>query len=847
MQRPIIPALLSFITGLLLGHWSLYFPYTVTAIALCGIAAAVIALKRRSLSAPNLLLVLPGLAGAALYIYSALWLPAGHYTHRAVTDKADHEVTGMISSALDRDPGRTSFELHVHTLDDALATGTLRVSVREEIKGIGYGDIIRASGKLFEPGEYLNPAGFDYAAYLAQSSIYYMMSVKNTDAITFLQRGSGIFRMAQDWREQIRQSFLSGTSGRGSAILQAMVLGEEGQLTDEMRDRFMAAGVTHIISISGSHLGMLAALCFGLIRWLLFLLPERWYHRLTLSADPKKIAAWLTLPFVVLYTLLAGGQVATVRSLIMITAGLAALILDRENALLHTLALAAFFILVTGPQALFSISFQLSFLSVLVIAYVVSLWNDIRPAAHGFFQKLGANILLLTLISLATSLATAPLVAHYFNQASAVGIISNMVVVPFAGMLVVPVGLFSGVASLFMHHLPFAGLNQLLSDWFMQLVFFFSRIPAAEFHPPSPPVFWLVLYGILLLSAGAYVRARLLARFKPFESYLRPPRAAVIGLVVSGTLLSCLLVLPLLHRPSTTVSFPDVGQGDCALIEFSSGQTMLIDGGGTRDNRFDIGRRIVAPFLWNRGIRRLDIVVLSHPHPDHMNGLVSLLKVFDVGEVWESGMDRDLPGYDEFQQMIRDRKITARIVSAADTPVSIGTATVQVLHPAPGFSSRAKQAYAAENDRSLVLKVQTEGTALLFTGDIGISAEADLLETMRGVKCDLMKVPHHGSKSSSSDTFLAAAQPGIVVVTVGRGNPYRHPAGEVLERYEGVGSRIYRTDTGGATAVSLRNGKMEIVQWAGLMLNRIELQKRGAWEAGERENWKRLLIRSAAF
>ncbi len=184
-------------------------------------------------------------------------------------------ITGMVASPLDRNPGRTAFDLSLLDIDGTRVSGRVRVNVREELTALGYGDRIRVSGMLSEPRGSNNLGGFDYPAYLAQNGIYFTVNVKNAEKIDILSRGTGIFRTIQDWRERIRQAFLASTTGQGSAIIQAMVLGEEGGLTDEVRDRFMAAGVTHIISISGSHLGMVAVLCFGLIRGLLFLMPER--------------------------------------------------------------------------------------------------------------------------------------------------------------------------------------------------------------------------------------------------------------------------------------------------------------------------------------------------------------------------------------------------------------------------------------------------------------------------------------------------------------------------------------------------------------------------------------------
>jgi competence protein ComEC len=846
MHKPIIPLTLTYISGLLLGHGFLYFPYTISITVLFLLLTALILIRFDRLTTRRaLLFILPGIIGFCAYLFSAAWLPADHYTRHIAVDRSLHEITGTITSPLDRDPDRTAFVMDVHDIDGTRVSGKIRVSVREELLPVGYGDIIRVTGKLFEPRGFNNPGGFDYPAYLARSGIYYAAYAKSAQRIDVLTRGTGIFRKIQDWREQIRQAFLSSTSGPGSAILQAMVLGEEGGLTDEMRDQFMAAGVTHIISISGSHLGMVAVLCFGLIRAMLFLIPERFYHRLTLRTDPKNIAAWLTLPLVIFYTLLAGGQMATVRSLIMISAGLFAILLNRENALMRALALAALFILIAGPQSIFDISFQLSFISVLVIGLVVSLWSELRFTAKTRFQKLRNGALLLIIISLSAGIATGPLVAFYFNQVSFAGVVSNIIVVPFAGMVIVTLGVFSGILSLFFQHLPLSGLVQLTADVFISAVSFFSRLPFAEFHPPAPTLLWLMLYAVFSLSLFMHTRARLFARFKPFVSSSRIAKMPIIGMMLSGTCLMLVLALSFIPEQHTRISFPDVGQGDCALIELPGGKTILIDGGGSRNNRFDIGRRILAPWLWNKGIRRLDLVVLSHPHPDHMNGLIAILKKSKVDEVWESGMDAGLPGHDAFSEVIQDRKIRHRVVSADDAPVMLGKATISVLHPRREFKAHDRRAYAAENSRSLVVQVRSEGRSFLFTGDIGFEAEQDIIRRMPGLKADLIKIPHHGSRFSSSDTFVSQTRPNIAVVNVGRGNWYQHPSGSVVARYETIGALICRTDLDGAVTIAMNKGKFVIQRWNDLILRRIVLSDHATWVEQEQANRSRLWIRAS--
>ncbi len=843
MRKSIILFALAYITGLLLGHGFFYFPFATIIAAAAMSSTAVLFGRRSRLPFSTLFIILAiCLIGMAAYITSAGWVPRDHYSESRPFDKETHTITGTITSSLDRNPDRTGFDLGLQSIDNKTVSGSIRVSVREEITHLGYGDTVFFSAKLLEPGAYANPGGFDYPAHLARNGIYRVASVKSEDCIQVLSQGTGLFRRIQDWRERIRHAFLASIIGPGSAILQAMVIGEEGGMTDELRDWFMAAGVTHIISISGSHLGMVALLCFGLIRGIMLMLPEQWYHRLTLMTDPKKIAAWITLPLMLFYTLLAGGQMATIRSLIMISAGLLALILDRENALLHSLVIAALLILAISPQAILDISFQLSFISVLVIGALVSTWNDLVTRAETRLERLRQGTFLLILVSLAASIATGPLVAHYFNQISIIGIVSNLIVVPFAGMVVVPLGLLSGIVSLLTGYLPLAGLNQFAADLFISMVFFFSRLPFAEFHPVSPGLLWLTAYAVFFLSLTLYVRARLIARFKPLESSTRPPYASIIGMAVSGPLLALLLIPNIIPRPHAMVSFPDLGQGDCALIELRDGRRILIDGGGTHDNRFDIGRKVLAPFLWNKGIRSLDLVILSHPHPDHMNGLVAILNKFDVAEVWLSNKDTDLPGFDAFNKALEQRHVPYRNVSADDPPVKMGTTLLRVLHPSGDFSSHARKAYAAENDQSLVLLIEVEGNKVLFPGDIGAQTERYILRAHPDLKAEAVKIPHHGSKSSSCEAFVAAVHPQIAVVTASRSNPYGHPAAEVLERYISEGAKVCRTDRDGAITLVLRKDGIEVRKWRDNMLRRIIIKEWRAWKQGEADNWKRLWI-----
>ena len=846
MRIPVTLAALCFAAGILLAHAFLLFPWTTIALSLVLAGTATLRARANGFSlVPVGLGCLAAVAGAVLTVVSLTHLPGDHYTKTAALDGRRHEVSGRISSPLERDPGRTAFLLKTERLDGAPVSGIMRVSARDEHAPIGFGDLVTLTGRLYPARGYRNPGGFDYPGLLARQGVHAVVSVSRPGDIMVNSRGAGFLRGVQDLRESIRQSFLTSVSGEGAAVMLAMVLGEEGGLTDSLRDRFMAAGVTHILSISGSHLGLVAVLCFWLVRRGLFLLPERRYHQLTLHADPRKLAAAATVFPVVFYAFLAGGQVATVRALIMILAGLTAVLLDRDSALLPALAAAALITLVPDPQALLDISFQLSYLSVLGIVFVVGAWNGLLLPSKARWQRWRNGALLLLIISFATTIVTAPLVAHTFHQVSFAGILANMVVVPFAGAVVVPLGLCSGILSLLTGSLPLAGLNQLSADLFVALVSLFARMPGASVSVPSPGVLFTAGYAGFVAAGGMALRSRLLSRSRPLEFSGRMTRTSKAALALSALALAASLALPLLSPAKSSVLFLDVGQGDCTLIETANGHRILIDGGGTRENRFDVGRRVVAPLLMDRGIRTIDLVVLSHPHPDHLNGLLSVVRTFTVREVWWSGSDGGLEGLDDLQRLLEARGVPFRKRTAGDSS-RYGETIIEVLHPRKDFSARAKHAYAAENSRSLVVRLQLDGTVFLFPGDLHRDGERTLIDTVPDLAADVIKVPHHGSRTSSSEELVQAVRPRIAVISVSADNPYRQPAGEVVARYEDHGARLYRTDRDGAVILIKRKDGWEAIPWAHLSLRTVPVAQPQLWGAIERENGKRLWIRRGA-
>jgi competence protein ComEC len=499
-----------------------------------------------------------------------------------------------------------------------------------------------------------------------------------------------------------------------------MVTGETGYLTAELRDRFMASGTVHLLSISGSHLGLIALIVFFVIRRAVLWLPERLLVRLTLVVMPSQIAAVVTAVPVTFYALLAGGQVATIRALVMILVYLVAVIIHREDDLYNALAFAAILILAWDPHALTDVSFQLSFLSVWCIALGLEWWSaqaspPVDPGASRWTQRLRSNTAALLITSVAAGVGTAPLVAYHFNQVNWVGLVSNPIAIPLAGILVVPLGLASGVAAAAFHSptLPLADWNATALDILLRLVDFFASWPVAIAHVAAPPIAFVAVCYLVL---AALVDRRV----KPWKRGL------------AGGALVILAVPWLVGTPrwmSTTaleVTLLDVGQGDGAVIRFPSGRVMVVDG-GKRFYDLDTGRLVVAPTLWNQGVDRIDYLVATHPQLDHIGGLLFVADRFPIGEVWTNGRRPDRWAAREFEELLARRRIRTSIVPE-NQPLWIDAVRVWRVNPWAESPFSPLPRNASENDRSISLRVEYGRASILMTGDIEAAGERLLVD-----------------------------------------------------------------------------------------------------------------------
>ncbi|MBC2713545.1 MAG: DNA internalization-related competence protein ComEC/Rec2 [Desulfosarcina sp.] len=793
--RPAIPVTLSLMAGIILGEGLPGLAFPVLVIVLAAAAALVTRLRWKQPARWSPLLV----SMAAGYLAMVPWVSPAHGPDHLVhyLDTGYWQIHGTVVDQPIVRFGRTRSILDVNTLSregvSQPAQGRIRMTVMGEAKLVP-GDRVTFPARIRPFRNFRNPGGFDYRRHMAFKGIHGSAWVQAEK----LQRSGSrtrslASRLIGGARHRLTQ-MIDAAGGKEDtdekAVLKALVFGDRSGIDDLLRERFNRAGVGHLLAISGLHVGIVATVAFGCFRWIFSFFPP-----LLWQGWGRQWAAAATLVPVLAYGVLSGMSPSTQRAEIMVAVFLAALILGRAHDILNTLSVAALVILALFPPALFSISFQLSFAAVLAIVYGFEKIGVARKKADSPANQAGGRLISFVLVSALAIAGTTPVVLFHFNQTSVVGIAANLFLVPLVGFVAVPLGLVSAFASTCFESAAASGFWLSIKILHLALmgVDFFSGLSFAAVKTVTPSMLEIILY---YLTCWALLNLRKIT--------VAPWVLAAALVMTAGDALYW-SYQRFWHR-DLKVTAIDVGQGGSTLMELPGGDVWLYDGGGFSNNRvFDMGQRVVAPVLWRKKIATVDILVLSHPNADHLNGLIYIARHFNVRELWTNGDANTTWGYRELMAVCREKDIVVRRADAGTGKIVIGPVALAVLHPAVGFLSHPyeiDQEY--RNNGSLVIKATFGETAFLLTGDIMARAESTLVPRAgRDLASTVLFAPHHGSRTSSSPDLVAAVRPEVVVISAGAGNRFGFPHVEVTDRYRAAGCRILCTGTHGA--ISMRS------------------------------------------
>lgn len=639
------------------------------------------------------------------------------------------------------------------------------------------GRVVEVGGTFERPDPARNPRSFDYRAHLWSRHVSHILSAA-PGSLRVVGEGDRLAGPLQRARHRFRDELGRRLDPIPADLLYGMLFGDSAALDPDLRDRFRDNGTAHILAVSGIHVGI----AYGAVRFCLRRSPK----------GGRLAAAAL---FLLAYAALAGWSPSVIRASLMIGAYIACQALHWRYDLLSAAALAAFVQLAADPRQLFQTGFQLSFLAILLLAFLLPLgaaWLErLRQAGTPAFA---AGLLAVALPLLTIQAGMVPVNGELFRQVPGMAAVINLPVVALTGLLV-PYGLLVFAFDLVGFPLPEAAW--LLGEGMLRAMEALNRVPGWIGLEPKP-LGGPGRGGLLLLYGTAFLFLS--------ETFWRQIRRRALR-PISILFLCLCLAAGVLHAGedrryrTAEMVFVDVGQGDCLHIRTPAGKNILIDGGGSAFR--DVGGDVLLPYLLGCGIRRLDLVVATHLHEDHFGGLATLSHRLPVEAlaVYDDG------GANQATAAEAAGLPLSRILglSAGDSIAFGPSVRIAVLHPPSGDQSED------ENRTSLVLRVEVEGVSVLMTGDIGNEGESALLGRYgagpdSGLRSDILKIAHHGSRFSSGVEFLAAVDPALAVIQVGRNN-FGHPHPDVIEKLEKNDIMYFRTDRDGAILIDTEGGR----------------------------------------
>jgi competence protein ComEC len=792
-RNPLLPTLLAFAGGAMTagGDWlpaaaSLWLPTALLA------ALAVLTLLRWPQARIRLLALLLPLffLSGLLYTESFLTpnLPSHHLAH-FIPEKQDASLTGTLikKPVLKNQKTHLILETDSILLPSAQAslatTGRVALTVNAPLlKGLVPGQDYLVRARLSLPDKQASPGAFDYAGFLAVEEILVKGWVANPifiQPISPLAAGSSPLPppyFLERFRQQFEAFLHANLAPDNAALYQALLIGDRSGLSPEIIERYRATGIMHILAISGSHLVVVAFLSTVFFRFLVSRVP--W---LLLRLPAAKVALALSFPALFLYAGLAGFQPPVVRALIMTGVFMSAILLDRQWSSLNNLAIAAFCILLPNPLSIHTASFQLSFVAAAAIVLVMPYLAAWRPQKdkNSFWPKFRYLLISGLFISGAAFLATAPFALFHFNRISLLGPITTLLVTPFLCFWTLPLGLTAILTQPFAPWLAvfFLEAGALGIQISHALTGFLAGLPFSSLWLPTPPIPILALaYALLILVF-----------------HQRRPLPLLALLACFALLLSSYTPLPKWPDNSTRVSFLAVGNGSATVIEQPDNSVILIDGGGPPTDLFNVGERVIAPFLWHRQIRRVEQIILTHAHADHFNGLPWIIKRFQPKVLWLSETSSQEAGFAAFLQEAKQAGCRVRVAKAGEvlTAGADGFAITCLANLAlpgeQGTNAGGGGIPDNPNNRGLILRLNNGDHSFLFPGDIEKEYEEHILGKGDLLKADVLLLPHHGLKSSGSARFMEAVAPHYWVMSTGKKEPFP-PA-----QYPDSGGEIFST------------------------------------------------------
>ena len=699
----------------------------------------------------------------------------GIFENKYKNIKEDDEISiiGTIVSDPQEKEYKTKYILKIDTINSNKKYKNTKVILytKKGKETLKYGDKIELVGNFKLAQERRNPGGFDYRFYLKTKKIYGIVTTKNTKRLK--ENNVNIISMiANKTANVIKNQSKKLLENKKACLLIGLLIGDTDEIDEETKEDFRNSNLTHMLAVSGLHVSYVLLAVNYII---------------TKVKIHKKLSKIIVMLLILFFILVTGATPSVLRAGTMTIYLILGGIFYRRISVFSSLNLSLLVIIIMNPYCLFDVGLQLSYAGTIGIVYLYPIIKEkIYNKANSILITISANIVII------------PIMMYNFNIISLTFFISNLLAGPIIGIIII-LGFSIIIISLIFFPIAniFSKILNLLIILFLNTAKACANLPFSKIFIITPTLKYIFLYYCLLVFIIIKERAQIRINIKL--------RNKVIAILIILVIINPIKYFSNIKQSNLKIYFVDVGQGDSTCIVTPKNKVILIDGGGnSKDENYDIGKQILLPYLLDKKINKIDYCIVSHFDSDHCGGLMYILKNLKVKNIIIGKQYEEYENYKEFIKIAKDKKINIRVVEAGEKITIEKNLYIDVLWP---INRKKMVIQNAINNNSLVFKLRYINFSMLFTGDIEEIAEKEILDNYKEntelLKSTILKVAHHGSKTSSTKEFINIVKPKYAVIGVGKDNKFGHPSNVTIENLKTINTEIYRTDEMGEISINV--------------------------------------------
>lgn len=693
--------------------------------------------------------------------------------YKNINEDDEISIIGTIVSAPQEKEYKTKYILKIDTINSNKKYKNTKVILytKKGKETLKYGDKIELVGNFKLAQERRNPGGFDYRFYLKTKKIYGIVTTKNTKRLK--ENNVNIISMiANKTANVIKNQSKKLLENKKACLLIGLLIGDTDEIDEETKEDFRNSNLTHMLAVSGLHVSYVLLAVNYII---------------TKVKIHKKLSKIIVMLLILFFILVTGATPSVLRAGTMTIYLILGGIFYRRISVFSSLNLSLLVIIIMNPYCLFDVGLQLSYAGTIGIVYLYPIIKEkIYNKANSILITISANIVII------------PIMMYNFNIISLTFFISNLLAGPIIGIIII-LGFSIIIISLIFFPIAniFSKILNLLIILFLNTAKACANLPFSKIFIITPTLKFIFLYYCLLVFIIIKERIQIRINIKL--------RNKVIAILIILVIINPIKYFSNIKQSNLKIYFVDVGQGDSTCIVTPKNKVILIDGGGnSKDENYDIGKQTLLPYLLDKKINKIDYCIVSHFDSDHCGGLMYILKNLKVKNIIIGKQYEEYENYKEFIKIAKDKKINIRVVEAGEKITIEKNLYIDVLWPI----NREKMVIQnAINNNSLVFKLRYINFSMLFTGDIEEIAEKEILdkykENTEFLKSTILKVAHHGSKTSSTKEFINIVKPKYAVIGVGKDNKFGHPSNVTIENLKTINTEIYRTDEMGEISINV--------------------------------------------